>query len=55
METAGIYGLANLLGHRAVSISVILANRITGKFSENPDKLVDDLIVYCLTKLTTQS
>lgn len=27
METAAIYGLANLLGHRAISLSAILANR----------------------------
>ncbi len=52
METAGIYGLSKLLGHNAVSINAILANRITGEFSENPTKLVDDLIVYCLNKLT---
>ena len=52
METAGIYGLAKLLGHKAVSMNAILANRATGEFSENPDKLVDDLIVYCLDKLT---
>jgi uridine phosphorylase len=30
METAGIYGLARLLGHRALSISAILANRMDG-------------------------
>jgi len=53
METAGIYGLAKLLGHNAVSMNVILANRATGEFSENPDKLIDDLIVYCLEKLTS--
>jgi len=51
METAGIYGLAKLLGHKAVSMNAILANRATGDFSENPDKIVDDLIVYCLSKL----
>lgn len=51
METAGIYGLAKLLGHKAVSMNAILANRATGEFSENPDKLVDDLIVYCLSKI----
>jgi len=51
METAGIYGLAKLLGHKAVSMNAILANRATGDFSENPDRIVDDLIVYCLTKL----
>ena len=51
METAGIYGLAKLLGHKAVSMNAILANRATGEFSKNPNKLVDDLIVYCLDKL----
>ncbi len=51
METAGIYGLAKLLGHRAVSLNAILANRATGEFSEKPEKIVDDLIVYCLNKL----
>jgi uridine phosphorylase len=51
METAGIYSLAKLLGHRAISMNAILANRITGEFSKNPDKLVDDLIVYCLRNL----
>ncbi len=52
METAGIYGLSKLLGHKAVSMNAILANRATGEFSENSDKLVDDLIVYCLDKIT---
>jgi len=52
METAGIYGLSKLLGHKAVSMNAILANRATGEFSENPNELVDDLIVYCLNKLT---
>jgi len=51
METAGIYGLAKLLGHKAVSMNAILANRATGAFSESADKTIDDLIVYCLDKL----
>lgn len=34
METAGIYGMAQLLGHRAVSISVGIANRVNGEFSK---------------------
>jgi len=51
METAGIYGLAKLLGHKAVSLNAILANRVTGDFSKNPDKTIDDLIIYCLDKL----
>ena len=44
METAGIYGLAKLLGHRAVSVSAILANRATGAFSERPSEIVAGLI-----------
>lgn len=52
METSGIYGLSKLLGHRALSMNCILANRITGAFSENPKNAVDDLIQYTLQKLT---
>lgn len=52
METSGIYGLSKLLGHRAVSMNCILANRVTGDFSETPGKSVDELIRYTLHKLT---
>jgi uridine phosphorylase len=52
METAGIYGLASLLGHKAVSMNAILANRATGEFSKNPSKTVDDLIQYCINKIS---
>lgn len=52
METAGIYGIANLLGHRALSMNAIIANRATGKFSNNPTQVVNDLIIYTLNKLT---
>ena len=48
METAGIYGLAHLLGHRAISVSVILANRSTEKFSENPQAAINSLIAKTL-------
>ena len=44
METAGIYGLSQILGHRAISISAILANRYHGTFSEQPDKTVYNMI-----------
>lgn len=44
METAGIYGLSSVLGHKAISISAILANRINGTFSKNPDQAVHDMI-----------
>jgi uridine phosphorylase len=52
METAAIYGLSKLLGHNALSLNAIIANRATGAFSENPYKAVDELIAYTLEKLT---
>ncbi len=52
METSGMYLLSNLLGHRAVSLSCILANRSTDTFSNNPDNAIDELIRYTLQKLT---
>lgn len=53
METSGIYGLSKLMGHKAVSLNAVLANRNTGTFSANPDDTVDRLIKYTLEKLTT--
>jgi uridine phosphorylase len=52
METAGIYGLAAVLGHRALSCNAILANRITNEFSQKPKKTVEKLITTVLEKLT---
>lgn len=52
METAGIYAMASLLGHRAVSLNAILANRATGAFSEQPQETVEELIEFTLEKLT---
>lgn len=53
METAGIYGLARLLGHRAVSLNAILANRVKGEFSKNPAKTVETLIEYALDRISS--
>lgn len=51
METAAIYGLSALLGHNALSLNAIIANRASGTFSEDPYKAVDALITYTLNKL----
>lgn len=52
METAAIYGLSQLLGHRAISLSVILANRALGQFSPNPAKSVEKLLESALEKIS---
>ena len=54
METAAIYGLSSLLGHNALSLNAIIANRASGTFSEDPYKAVDELIAYTLKKLADQ-
>lgn len=51
METAGYYAMSKLLGHKAISMNAILANRSTGKFSKNPNKTVDSLIEKVLERL----
>lgn len=52
METAGIYGLATALGHKAVSANIILGNRITGEFSKNPNQAVEAGIKEIMQRLT---
>jgi len=51
METAAIYGLSALLGHNALSLNAIIANRANGTFSSDPHAAVDTLIKYTLDKL----
>ena len=51
METAGIYGISNLLGHNSLSMNAIIANRATGEFSDNPKGIVDNLIAYTLDRI----
>jgi uridine phosphorylase len=51
METAGIYGMANLLGHQAISLNALLANRPNGTFSKDPKAIVNKLIVESLETL----
>ena len=51
METAGIYGLSKILGHRAISFNAILANRMTGEFSKKPGKTIKKLITTVLEKI----
>ncbi len=51
METAGIYLMANLLGHRAISCNALLANRITGEFSKNTQQTTEKLIKTILERI----
>lgn len=51
METAAMYGLAKMLGHRTVSLNAIIANRATGEFTANSKQTVEGLILKTLNIL----
>ncbi len=51
METSVIYGLSKLLGHEALSLNAIIANRPNGTFSKDPKQTVEELIMYALERI----
>lgn len=51
METSAIFGLGKLLGHKALSINAIIANRATGNFTKDGAKAVDNTIRFTLEKI----
>ena len=52
METAIIYGMSKIIGHEAISLNAILANRENGTYSENPSKTINKLILLTLNSLS---
>ena len=48
METSGIFALASILGHKAISLNAILANRKKGSFSTDPEIILNRLIQQSL-------
>ena len=52
METAAIYGLGSLLGHQCLSLSAIVANRITKQFSSDGGLAVENLIKKTLETIS---
>jgi uridine phosphorylase len=48
METAAIYGMGKILGHHCLSLSAIVANRISKTFSKDGAAAVENLIVKTL-------
>ena len=48
METSAIYGMGKILGHHCLSLSAIVANRITKEFSKDGGAAVESLIKQTL-------
>lgn len=53
MECSAIYGLSKLLGHEALTICLIIANRVTMQANANYHQSMEKLIQLVLTKLTS--
>lgn len=54
METSAIYGMARMMGHKALSLNAIVANRVLKQFSKNGHKAVQHLIKLALEKICNE-
>lgn len=52
MESSAIYGLSKLLGHNALTVCAIIANRVSKDYSKDYKPVVNNLIKTVLDKLT---
>lgn len=53
MESSAIYGLSRMLGHHALTVCLIIANRVTGEANENYRPKMQEMIKAVLNQLTT--
>jgi uridine phosphorylase len=51
MESSAIYGLSKLMGHEAITICAIIANRVTLEANESYQPVMKKLVEYILEKL----
>lgn len=53
MESSALYGLSKMLGHEALTICVIIANRVSEKFAADYHPHMENLIKNTLDRLVT--
>jgi uridine phosphorylase len=51
METSALYGLSAMLGHKALSICLVIGNRVTGEFLQDYKPLMEELALKILKQL----
>lgn len=51
METAGYYAMGKMLGHQVLSVNAVIANRLTHRFSRQPQLVIDSLVRKVLERL----
>ncbi|MDZ7743624.1 MAG: nucleoside phosphorylase [Bacteroidota bacterium] len=52
METSALYGLGKALGHNAITVCAIIANRAKELYSKNPARPIEELIDTVLERIT---
>jgi uridine phosphorylase len=52
MESSALFGLSSLLGHRAITICAVIANRITGEFVKDHKQVMNELINFTLEHIS---
>jgi len=52
MESSAIYGLSKLLGHRALTVCLIIANRVNKNALENYYPKMEELVKYVLERMS---
>jgi len=55
MESSALYLLSELLGHKAVTICAIVANRARETYSSNPENTVSNMIEMVIEEIISQS
>ncbi len=53
MESSAIFGLSKLMGHNAITICAIIANRPKGEYSKDYKPVIKELIETVLSRLTS--
>lgn len=51
MESSALAGLARLMGHKAVTVCLVIANRVAGEANVNYNNSIDDLIQMVLDRI----
>ena len=51
METSGIYGMCRMLGHEALTVCLVVANRATGQFLNRYESEMRDLLQRVMQRL----
>ena len=51
METSAIYGLSKLLGHKAITVNSVIANRRRGEFSADHKASERNMIEWVLERI----